>query len=51
VVPGLANWQCVPSQFVPLPVQGPSPAHCFCVASLMHLPLAGHALSLVHQQH
>jgi hypothetical protein len=41
----------MPSQDVPVPVHGPLPSHCFCVASLMHLPLTGQALSFVHQQH
>jgi hypothetical protein len=50
-MPGLASWQCIPSQSVPDPVHGPLPLHWFSVASLMHLPLTGHALSLVHQQH
>lgn len=50
-MPGLVSWQCMPSKFVPEPVHGPAPSHCFCVGSLMHLPLTGHALSLVHQQH
>jgi hypothetical protein len=50
-MPGLASWQCIPSKLVPEPVHGPALSHCFCVGSLMHLPLTGHALSLVHQQH
>jgi hypothetical protein len=50
-IPGLVSWQCIPSQFVPVPVQGPLPLHWCCVASLMHLPLTPHAASLVHQQH
>jgi hypothetical protein len=41
----------MPSTSVPVPVQGPLPSHCFCVASFTHFPLAGHPLSLVHQQH
>jgi hypothetical protein len=41
----------MPSQFVPVPVQGPLPVHCVSVASLMHFPLTGHPVSLVHQQH
>src|ERR1700722_16324199 len=50
-MPGLASWQCMPSTSVPDPVHGPRPSHCFCVASSTHLPLTGHAASLVHQQH
>jgi len=50
-IPGLVSWQCIPSQSVPVPVQGPLPLHWLCVASLMHLPLTGQPLSLVHQQH
>jgi len=51
-MPGAASWQCIPSQFVPEPVQPPaSLAHWCRVGSLMHLPLTPHAASLVHQQH
>jgi hypothetical protein len=50
-MPGLVSWQCIPSQFVPLPVHGPLPLHWCCDESSMHLPLTGHPLSLVHQQH
>lgn len=50
-MPGLASSQCIPSKFVPDPVHGPAPLQLFCVESLMHLPLTGQALSLVHQQH
>ncbi len=50
-IPGLASWQCMPSQSVPVPVHGPLPLHWFCVESLMHLPLTAQALSFVHQQH
>jgi hypothetical protein len=50
-IPGLVSWQCMASKLLPVPVQGPFPMQFFCVASLMHLPLTEHALSLVHQQH
>jgi hypothetical protein len=50
-IPGLVSSQCIPSKFVPEPVHGPAPLQLFFVESLMHLPLTGHALSLVHQQH
>jgi hypothetical protein len=49
-MPGAVSWQCMPSQSVPVPVQAPA-AHCFAVASLMHLPLTGQAASVLHQQH